>query len=444
MSNIIKGDKKIIRAWMMYDWANSVYNLVITTAIFPLFYEGVTSSTEALESGLAKTITVNGNEQIVLNFFGYEVINTALISYVGAVGFLLVAFLSPFLSGVADFIGRKKIFLRVFAYMGSFSCIGLYFFNLEQLEWSLVLYLTALIGFWGSLVYYNAYLPEIAEKKDHDRISAGGFSLGYIGSTLLLILCLVSIQVIGRPANESFLYTGLWWFGFSHIFFFRLKENKKKLDSSPKVLLNGFKELRKVWRELKKNKILKRYLSAFFIYSMGVQTVMLVAVYFAAKEIVWESQDQKSLGLIVSMILIQLIAIIGAIVMSKMSNKIGNISTLKIVVVIWVAIIIWAYFIITPIDFYITAIIVGLVMGGIQSLSRSTYSKFLPTTDDTSSYFSFYDATEKIGIVIGMFMFAFLEDITGDMRSSVLVIAAFFVIGYILLSIVPKTENDIS
>lgn len=440
MSNIQKGDKKLIRSWMMYDWANSVYNLVITTAIFPLFYEGVTSS--AIETGQAKIMTINGNEQVVLNFFGGEFINTALINYVGAFGFLLVAFMSPFLSGVADFIGRKKIFLRIFAYMGSLSCMGLYFFDVEYLEWGFLLYLTALIGFWGSLVYYNAYLPEIAEKKDHDRISAGGFSLGYLGSTLLLVVCLAIVMGLGNEYTRySFLLTGLWWFGFSHLFFFRLKETPNKLSKSPKVLLNGFRELKKVWKELNQNKVLKRYLSAFFVYSMGVQTVMLVAVYFAAKEIQWSSPDEKSTGLIVSMILIQLIAIGGALGMSAMSKRIGNIATLKIVVVIWIAIIIWAYFILTPTDFYVTAALVGLVMGGIQSLSRSTYSKFLPETDDTSSYFSFYDATEKIGIVIGMFMFAFLEDVTGSMRNSVLVIAGFFVVGFVLLSIIPKQKE---
>lgn len=436
MGSIEKGNKKIIRSWMMYDWANSAYNLVITTAIFPIFYEGITKA--STENGIAKIEKIGGNEQVIVNFFGGEYINTALISYVGAVGFLLVALLSPLLSGVADFIGRKKMFLRAFAYLGSFSCIALYWFDVNNLELSLTFYLTALIGFWGSLVYYNAYLPEIAEKKDHDRISAGGFSLGYIGSTLLLAVCLVLIQVFNRSASESFLLTGIWWFLFSHIFFFSFKESKSKSKKTAKVLLNGFRELKKVWKELNKNTILKRYLSAFFVYSMGVQTVMLVAVYFAAKEIHWSSDAEKSSGLIISMLLIQLVAVGGAMIMSAISKRIGNIATLKLVVLFWVFIVIWAYFIITPIEFYVTAVLVGLVMGGIQSLSRSTYSKFLPETDDTSSYFSFYDATEKIGIVIGMFMFAFLEDVTGSMRNSVLVVAVFFVIGYILLSIIPK------
>lgn len=432
-----KGDKKVIRAWMMYDWANSVYNLVITTAIFPIFYEAVTN-----DSGVKKM--VNGHEQVFVNFLGFEVINTTLINYVSAFGFLLVAFLSPLLSGMADFVGRKKMFLRFFAYMGSLSCMALYFFDVHNIHWGLLFYLTALIGFWGSLVFYNAYLPEIAHKKDHDKISAGGFAMGYIGSVLLLALCLVLVQghemfniSEGFATKLSFLLTGVWWFGFSHILFVRLKESKEKYKASRKVLLNGFKELRKVLGELKENKVLKRYLRAFFVYSMGVQTVMLVAVYFAAKEIEW-AEGEKTLGLIISILIIQLIAIVGAIGMSKLSAKIGNIKTLQVVVLMWAGLAFWAYFIVTPIQFYITAAMVGLVMGGIQSMSRSTYSKFIPDTKDTSSYFSFYDVTEKIGIVIGMAMFALLEDLTGSMRNSILVITAFFVVGFFLLAMVPK------
>lgn len=425
-----KGDKKIIRGWMMYDWANSVYNLVITSAIFPMFYEAVTK-------GAGVKRMVNGHEQVFVNFLGYEVINTTLINYVSAFGFLVVAFLSPLLSGMADYVGRKKMFLRIFAYMGSFSCMGLYFFDVNQIHWGLFFYLTALIGFWGSLVFYNAYLPEIAHKKDHDKISAGGFAMGYIGSVILLSLCLVLIQVIGRDAQEAFLLTGVWWFGFSHIFFARLKESKATYKASRKVMLNGFKELKKVYGELKENKVLKRYLRAFFVYSMGVQTVMLVAVYFAAKEIQW-GEGEKTTGLILSILLIQLVAVVGALGMSKLSSKIGNIKTLQVVVLMWAGLAFWAYFIITPLQFYITAGIVGLVMGGVQSMSRSTYSKFIPETKDTSSYFSFFDVTEKIGIVIGMAMFAFLEDLTGSMRNSILVITVFFVIGFILLAFVPK------
>lgn len=436
--SIIKGDKKTIRGWMMYDWANSVYNLVISSAVFPIFYEGMTKSN-------GKEVVVNGHKQVMVEAFGMEWINTSLITYVGALGFLLVAFISPILSGVADYIGRKKMFMRIFAYLGSFSCMGLYFFEYDNIEIGFLFYFFALIGFWGSLVFYNAYLPEIADKKDHDKISAGGFSMGYIGSVLLLIVCLLLVmnnETLGISKGEAsrigFLLTGIWWFGFSHIFFYRIRDTWDKYEVSSHILGNGFRELKSVYREFMKDRRLKRFLPAFFMLSTGVQTVMLVAVYFAAKEIAWPDEGAKSSGLIISILLIQLIAIPGAMGMAKVSKLIGNVKTLQIILFAWICIVVWAYFIVTPFEFYITAAMVGLVMGAVQSLSRSTYSKFLPQTEDTSSYFSFYDVTEKIAIVVGMFMFGFLEQITGSMRNSIICIAVFFILAFVLLSFVPK------
>ncbi len=445
-----KGNKKLIRAWMMYDWANSVYPLVISTAIFPLFYAGLTRMPD-----IGKEVIIEGNQQIVVNFLGWEVINTSLIFYAGAFGYLLVSLLSPFLSGIADYMGRKKPFLRFFAYLGSLSCMGFYFFSGEALHWGILLYLLALIGFCGSLVFYNAYLPEIAEKEDQDRVSSGGFSLGYIGSVILLILCLVLIKghgLFGIEGEEeiaeygwfatrlSFVLVGLWWFGFSHIFLSKIKENKNKINLSKDVLFSGFKELEKVWKSLKQNKQLKRFLIAFFTFSMGVQTVIMVASYFAEKEILWESDGQKSTGMIVSILLIQLVAVLGAFLASKLSSKIGNIRTLQIINVGWATLSIIAFFIESPTSFYITASFVGLVLGGIQSIARSAYSKFLPQTDDTSSYFSFYDVSEKVGIVLGMVMFAYLEQEFGSMRYSVLLLASFFILGFVLLAFVPKRK----
>lgn len=456
---ITKGNKKTIRGWMMYDWANSVYNLVISSAIFPIFYEGMTKSN-------GREVMINGHKQVMVEAFGYEWINTSLITYVGALGFLMVAFISPILSGVADYLGRKKMFMRIFAYMGSFSCMGLYFFQYERIELGFLFYFFALIGFWGSLVFYNAYLPEIADKKEHDKISAGGFSMGYLGSVLLLVICLIMItfnnalpefmgthdlmdangEIIksgkGQASRIGFLFTGMWWFGFSHIFFYRIRDKWDKTTVSRHILGNGFRELKSVWKEFMKDQKLKRFLPAFFMISTGVQTVMLVAVYFAAKEIAWPTEGDKSSGLIVSILLIQLIAIPGALGMARVSKAIGNVKTLQIILFAWICIVVWAYFIITPKEFYFTAAMVGMVMGAVQALSRSTYSKFLPPTEDTSSYFSFYDVTEKVAIVVGMFMFGFLEQITGSMRNSIICIAVFFILAFVLLMFVPKDKVE--
>lgn len=434
-----KGDKKLLNAWAFYDWANSVYSLVIASAVFPIFYEQLFSRAK-IE---------------YIDFLGVTVKDTALMSFITAFAFLVVAFISPLLSGIADYSGNKKGFLKLFCYMGALACIGLYWFDLSNLYLSLSLYFFGLVGFWGSLVFYNSYLPDVAYPEQQDSISAKGYSMGYIGSVILLILNLAMImgmmpemlKIKGTDENPadlkamriSFVMVGVWWILFSQYTYYYLpKGNKNSNKVTRHVLLNGFKELRKVWDQLKQTTQLKRYLGAFFVYSMAVQTVMLVATYFGAKEIEWGSDDAKSMGLIGSILLIQLVAVAGAILTSKLSAKFGNIKTLIGINAVWAVICIAAFFVTLPMHFYITAGFVGLVMGGIQSLSRSTYSKMLPETQDTASFFSFYDVTEKIGIVIGMVLYGAIDQIFGSMRYSVIFLTLFFIIGIILLARVLK------
>lgn len=427
---IEKGNKKIIRAWAFYDWANSVYPLVVTTAIFPTFYQAVTTRDQP-----------DGSVIDTVLFFGMEFSNSELYSYVISASFLVVSFLSPLLSGVADYLGNKKFFLKVFCYLGALSCGSLYFFDVNRLELSMLSVFFASIGFWGSLVYYNAYLPEIADTEDHDKISARGFSLGYLGSSILLITILILIMGFGMPAKWAFVLVMLWWIGFAQYTFFLLPHFKEKKEMALNQIWKGLLELKKVFIEVQQIKVIKTYLLSFFVYSMGVQTVLLMAVLFAAKEINWGDDSKSKTGLIISVLIIQFIAILGAGLFSKMSKKFGNIPVLKLAVLSWILVCIWAYFIYTPIDFYITAASVGFVMGGIQALSRSTYSKIIPDTDDHASYFSFYDVLEKLGIVIGTFSYGFIEGFTGSLRNSIFALGAFFLLGFILLFFVPKHQR---
>lgn len=428
-----KGSKKLLFAWAFYDWANSVYSLVIASAIFPIYYQNLFH--------LATTETV-----VV---FGGEIRSTPLISYVTAAAFLTVALMSPLLSGVADYMGNKKRFMQFFCYLGALSCMGLYAFDLEAIYFSLTCYYLTLIGFWGSIVFYNSYLPDVAFPEQQDRISAKGYSLGYIGSVLLLLFNLAMVMYpesfgikTQYPAMQamriSFLTVGIWWLLFAQYSFYWLPKGLKTANKITKrVLFNGYKELQKVHRSLVQNQVLKRYLMAFFVYSMAVQTVMLVATYFGEQEIAWISDSQKTTGLIISILIIQLVAVLGATLTARFSEKWGNIPVLIVINAIWLGVCIAAYFIVSPLQFYITAGVVGLIMGGIQSLSRSTYSKFLPETRDTTSYFSFYDVAEKIGIVVGMSLYGIIDQITGSMRNSVLFLVLFFFIGILLLRRVP-------
>ncbi|NER14066.1 MFS transporter [Leptobacterium flavescens] len=434
MATLAKGSKKLLNAWAFYDWANSVYSLTISSAIFPIFYGALFR-----DAGIEK-----------IEVFGGLIARGPLISYVTAAAFLVVSFISPLLSGIADYTGNKKIFLKFFCYLGSLSCIGLYFFSLENIYFGLLCYFLGLIGFWASLVFYNSYLPDIAFKEQQDAISAKGYSWGYIGSVLLLILNLLMImkyewfgfEGAGEPTKISFIMVGIWWMGFSQYSFYYLpKGHDLGKPATKDVIFNGFRELKGVWNRLGDSPKLKAYLRAFFVYSMAVQTVMLIAAFFGEEEIAWGGDTERTIGLIVSILLIQLVAVAGAELTSKASARYGNIKTLIVINIIWCIICAFAYFVESPMEFYITAGFVGLVMGGIQALSRSTYSKFLPETEDTTSFFSFYDVAEKIGIVIGMFIFGFIAQITGSMRASIVSIILFFAIGLILLLFIPRDKK---
>jgi UMF1 family MFS transporter len=419
--------KKVINSWTMYDWANSVYSLVISSTIFPAFYEAVTS--DGNEATLIDKVTIGS----------FTFINTALYNYVLAIAFIIVALLSPLLSSIADFRSNKKQFLRFFCTLGSLACCSFYFFDASRIELGLISMIIACIGFWSSLVFYNSYLPEIAAPEDQDRVSAKGFMMGYIGAVILQLICFVFVLkpdlfgiTVGKASQISFLLAGIWWFGFGHWSITNLPASIKntKTDQSDNVFVGGYKELHKVWLQLKKLPTLDRFLGAFFFYNMGVQTVMLAATLYGKSEL-----NIPTTNLIIAILIIQLVAIPGAMLMSKMAVKIGNFNTLMIAVSFWIAICIIGYFVprngIT--EFYCLATMVGFVMGGIQSVSRSTYAKLMPPTEDTTSFFSFFDVTEKVAIVIGMFSFGFIIELTGSQKNAVLGLGAFFIIGLILL-----------
>ena len=412
--------KKVINGWAMYDWANSTYSLVITSTIFPAYYTAIAP------------------KQILI--FGRTIERNALASYAISISFLLIAVLSPILSSMADYKGNKKSFMKFFCYLGCAACLLMIFFTKENIGFGLLLSMVATIGYCGSIVFYNAYLPEIAAEEDQDRVSAKGFAMGYIGSVILMVVCLAVIILNDNlhlgwgswPARFSFLSVGLWWAGFAQITFNVLPPSKAS-EQHPEhnILVNGFYELKKVWYQLRHYPLLKKYLVSFFFYNMGVQTVMYMATYFAADEIKMESTQ-----LIATILIIQLVAIFGAYLFSILSKKTNNIFTLAVAITGWIGICIFAYFTTTPTQFYLLALCVGLVMGGIQSMSRSTYSKLLPETKDTASYFSFFDVCDKTGTVIGTFTFGFVAEIFNGMRNSVLALMAYFIIGFILLMFV--------
>lgn len=428
-----KGDKKLINSWAFYDWANSVYSLVISTAVFPIYYESITET----ESGL-------------VSFLGMEIDNTTLYTYALSFSFLVVAFISPILSGIADYVGNKKTYMKFFCYFGSFSVMMLYFFKGVDTLWIGILFsIFASIGFWGSLVFYNAYLPEIAYNDQQDDVSAKGYMYGYAGSVLLLMFNLSMVmkpELYGivdssLPPRIAFLTVGIWWMGFAQYTFKYLpvKSNNKKEKRN--YFFQGLKELLKTMKELRDQPVMLNFLTSFFLFSVGVQSIILLAAIYGKKEI-----GLTTSSLILTIIIIQLVGILGAYFFSKMSDKIGNILTLKITIIIWALASLSAYFLEkddpnVQLKFYIISGFIGLVLGAIQSLSRSTFSKLLPAdTQDNATYFSFFGFIEKIAIVWGTFIFGFTIAITNSMRTSILLLTVFFVLSFIVLSFMKKTD----
>jgi len=423
----VLNDPKTVRAWCMYDWANSVYALVISSAIFPIYYKAVT--------------TVNGSDMLL--FPGFSIQNSVLYSYAMSLSFLIVAALLPLLSGVADYTGRKKMFMKFFVWTGGLSCIGLYFFeDVSQIAWGIGLSMLASIGYSGSLVFYDAFLPEIASADQYDATSARGYSMGYYGSVLMMVVCLIVIMNAssfgfpgGAAAAElsatrfSFLAVGIWWIGFSMIPFTTLPENVYRRKSLGNIWANGYREILMVWKSLPEQPDLKLYLLAFFFYNSGVQTVMYLAALFGTDVLKLDSAK-----LIFTILLIQLVASVGAMLFARVSSVKGNRYALAMMNLIWIGICIAAYLITTEYEFYVLAFAVGMIMGGIQSLSRATYSKLIPPgIREHASYFSFYDVTYNVSIVVGVFSYGLINQLTGDMRNSALFLSLYFILGLVTL-----------
>ena len=415
-------DPKTVRAWYMFDWANSVYSLVITSAIFPVYYKAVAR--------------MNGTDTI--SFLGFSFQNSNLYSYALSFSFLIVAVMLPLLSGMADYSGKKKTFMKSFVWLGALSCMGLYFFTGADTLWiGILCSITASIGYSGSLVFYDAFLPEVVSEDRYDATSARGYSMGYYGSVIMMLMCLILIMNFrsfgfadeGTATRLSFLLVGFWWIGFSLIPFRYLHQDPYRLKPSGNIWTNGYQEIRKVLQSLSTQPDLKVFLFAYFFYNMGVQTVMYLSALFGTDVLKLDASV-----LIGTMLGIQLIGSLGAFLFARLSAARGNRSALLTMIIVWIGICVAAYFIRTEYHFYAIAIIVGLVMGGIQSLSRATYSKLIPeNTIDHASYFSFYNVTFNLSIVFGTLSYGLINQITGSMRYSALGLALYFVIGMLLL-----------
>jgi len=424
---------KVINAWCSYDIANSAYILSVSTVLYPIFYQQVTQK-------------AFGSEMVT--FMGLNIKNTVLYEYAIALGYFLVILMTLSLSGIADLGGYRKRFMQSFTMLGSFACMGLFFFKGENIGLGLLLPMLAVLGFAGSLVYYNSFLPIIATSDRHDRISAKGFSFGYAGSMILLIFNIFSLQkyqLFGfsdslEAIRFSFIEVGIWWLTISQIAFYYLREERKVVHWDVTIFTRGFHEVFNVFGYIKKHKTMYRFLLSFFFFSMGVQTIIIVASLFGKAEL--GITDTK---LIMTILIIQVVAILGAFIFGRVSTRFGNRTSLLWMLAIWVFVCFSAYNVHNEYQFYVLSALVGLVMGGIQSQARSTWSKLIPSnTTDTASYISFYDSTEKLAIVIGMLSFGIIEQITGSMRNSTLLLSLFFIVSFLIIAFTKLKKEESS
>jgi MFS transporter, UMF1 family len=421
---------KVLNAWAFYDWANSVHSLTITSAIFPIYYPYA---------------AVSASDSKVINILGVELPNAVVSSYTVSAAFLLLAFLMPILSGIADYRGNKKSFMRFFCYLGSLSCMSLFFFEKGNYYIGTFGFLFSIIGWGGSMVFYNSFLPEIASPDRFDGLSAKGFTLGYIGSVLLLIQNLTMVmmpQWYGNIAGDlasriSFLSVGVWWLVFAQIPFHFLPESSQKNTENKNIWLGGWQELMKVYHEVKEIKSLKGFLASFFLFNMGAQTVMYLGALFGSEELHLPTD-----ALIITILLIQLVAIPGAYFCAKLSQRLGNVQALILIVIVWIFICGFAYTVQDQLSFYLLATGIGFVMGGIQSNSRATFAKMCPSNEkDTSSYFSFYDACDRLSTVLGTFIFGLVIQVSGSMRTGILILGFVFLVSLYFLRTIRNTKE---
>ncbi len=409
-----KNNPQTLWAWCMYDWANSAYSLTITSAIFPTYFLAI-----ATDGAISSSV---------------------LYAFIVSFSALLIAVLNPLIGSLADALGRQKTFMRVFCYLGVLGCFLLFFATKVYIVLTVGAFILSSVAYSCSIVFCNAILPAIATEDKFDSISAKGFALGYVGGVLMLGLNILMIEMphwfffteamiqADIHIRISFLLVGVWWLVFAEYAFAYLPAGaQNRVAGKGNAFVQGYIELMKAGKALWGQARLRTFLISFFFYNMGLMTIMQLATPFGKEEV---GLSQATLIKIV--FVLQILGALGALLFSFISKKWGNVPALRLGVFLWVFICLYAYTVRTEAQFYILAFCVGLVMGGLQALSRATFAKTLPAeTTETASFFSFFDTTAQIGIVLGTFLYGFIQALTGSMRNSILVLTSFFIIGLI-------------
>ncbi|RDY72100.1 MFS transporter [Halobacillus sp. SY10] len=403
--------KKPVRSWMLYDFANSAFATTIMAAVLPVFYYDVA----------AKGI----QESLAASYWGYS----------QSIAVLIVAILAPILGAISDYSAAKKRFLMFFAYMGMIASVLLAFVGEGDYVFASILLIVGTIGFSGANVFYDAFLPEVAKEEDIDRVSAAGFTLGYVGGGVLLavnLLMIMKYEWFGLPSTLmgtklAFVSVGIWWFVFSIPLIKNVVEEKKRQQKRERSYVAiGFQRLGRTWKELRQFKQLLIFLLAFWLYNDGISTIIKMATIYG------RDIGIDSTSLITALLITQFVGIPCTFFFGWLAGKITPKRALMISLSIYLVIVALGYFMTSALHFYILAVCVGFVQGGAQALSRSIFGRMVPG-DRHAEFFGFYGISSKFAAIFGPFAFALVGQLTGSSRFGILSLLFFFIVGMILL-----------
>jgi UMF1 family MFS transporter len=416
-------DKREIRGWMFYDFACSAFSTTVVTTFLGPYLTGIIES----QVGNKGSFTLLGLPIAAESFFTYCV----------SLSVLLQVFFLPILGAISDYSNLKKRMMLFFAVLGAVCTIGLFFITGPLYLLGGLLFILANLAFGASIVFYNAYLPEIASEDQRDKVSSRGWALGYIGGGLLLLLNLILYQFSDKIGLDgatavriSLASAGVWWLVFGYFAIKRLRERgaQRQLPAGETYLKIGFKQLAQTLREIRKYPMTLRYLIAYLLYNDGVQTVIVVSALFGAQELGMESSS-----LILVVLMVQFMAFFGALLFGVIAGKVGAKRAIIISLLIWSAISVWAVLSLRSVgEFWLLGACVAIVLGGTQALSRSLFSQMIPRERE-AEFFSFYEISDKGTSWMGTLLFGLVTQWTGSMRLAIFSLIVLFVSGLLLL-----------
>ncbi len=411
--------EKTEKSWMMYDWANSAYSVVITTAIFPIYFKSV-----ATEQGV-------------------EAVNsTAYLAYTVSIATLILAILGPILGAVANYEGMKKKLFFTFFTIGSASTFSLALVPSDNWLLLLILYIFTAVGFHGANIFYDSFLVDVTTYERMDYISAKGFGLGYIGSTipfLVSIIIIISAQMewislsTSTASRLAFIITALWWATFT-IPMLRHVTQQSGLPKPPKVVKASFQTTLSTLKQIPQYRHVFIFLIAYFFYIDGVGTIIAMSTAYGT------DLNISATTLLIVLFVTQLVAAPFAILYGRLAKKYGPKRMLYVGISVYIIVCIYAFFLKTALDFWILAMLVATSQGGIQSLSRSYFAQLIPK-EKASEFFGFYNIFGKFASIMGPLLVAMTAQLTGSTAYGVFSLVILFIVGGILLRFVPNVSN---